>query len=659
MIGIVIDDKFKIVSELGAGGAGTVYKAEQRDLKRFVAIKVLHAKKSADLQLIKEAKNLQKVRSPHIVNVIAVGLIDKQQPYLVMEYLEGESLDALIERSDSLSESQTIDIAIQICLALEAAHFENVVHRDLKPANIVLSHVNNTNDSKPIVKVLDFGLAKNLNPGESMAATSTKTGTGNLVGTVAYMSPEVCSGQKADLLSDIYSFGCILYECLSGHPPFQADNWVALLHMHREVAPSSLREANSNLTPEMEMLILKCLEKNPSDRFSSAKEIRTALEMIQSGQIQALATSGILQQGNSRTSSGSGKNYKIMLSLLCVLALLICGVVALREISKRKSAEVPTPAPITQKVEKKALKFRSFSQRVKDLPLIYEKAYGTKLTPSVIPEFDAILAKTKDPTILAVVYQLKANLLNELGKEEETMQLYKLALKNMRIAFNGKDSVESLHALSGVHKCQMALGQWNEAEKSLEQLLPLIKLVETSELQTIPNLAIDDKFHSDLYVWTESPFQTYMSASDLYAAKGEWAKSDSFAIKADKVSYLRPEPYTRLADNAYLRGKPAEANKWLDKLAKRTDEIATEVEEDKKNLQAPGLSEHVTQAANLYAKLGDWLYTHNQYQRARHFYQLAILMAEGSNYYKKFGAITDAHKRLKEIDEILSRGSKN
>lgn len=652
MIGTVLDDKYWIVSELGAGGAGTVYKAEQRELKRFVAIKVLHAKKTADIQLIKEAKNLQKVRSPHVVNVIAVGLINKEQPYLVMEYLDGESLDTVIKRDGSLSESQTADIAIQICLALEAAHKESIVHRDLKPANILLSK----GPGKPIAKVLDFGLAKNLNPTESMAATATKTGTGNLVGTVAYMSPEVCSGQKADLLSDIYSFGCILYECISGHPPFQADNWVALLHMHREVAPQPLREEHPELSAEMDALIVKCLQKDPLDRFSSPLELRTALEMIQTGRIHDLASSGLLRLRRSSKQSSQALQKVLPLGI-GIAAIGLCAAVLAYKTSQAQKKFIPIPKTHNIKFAKRegSLKLTSMAARIRNLPTVMKDAISdpTKM-PAAVHEMDEVIARNKDPRVLAVAYQLKGKLLAEgLGDHKEALTAFKLAYENTKNAFGGKDSIESAQSLMGILSAYSSLANDEGLERTMKQLEPLVVIVETSELPRAP-LSIDDELSGDLYIWTEGSFQTYLLYAEYLSGKGNWKQSSEYAKKAIAVcTYLRPEPYLLIATNSLKQGDQRDCQKWLDKIIHNTNLLGNEVEETKKNLAANTESEHVVRAAFNYKAIAKWYDAHQRYKEALFFFRRCASMAEGSSYYGKMEFASEAKTRIAQIEQYL------
>ena len=649
MIGTVVDDKYWIVSELGVGGAGTVYKAEQRELNRLVAIKILHAKNAADQQLFKEAKNLLKVRSPHIVNVIAVGMINNEQPYLVMEYLDGESLDKIIASSGPLSQSQTVDIGIQICLALEAAHKEKMVHRDLKPANIMLAK----GTERSVAKVLDFGLAKNLNPGESMAATATKTG--NLVGTVAYMSPEVCSGQKADLLSDIYSFGCILYECLAGHPPFQTnDNWVALLHMHQYVEAAPLRDEHPEINPEMELLILKCLQKNPSNRFQSPLELRTALELIQSGRLQELATSGMLKL--ERQARKKQDNFPKLLPVIAALIILFAGAALLRTSMKRPSSDDTLKKPALPKTEKK-IKLNSLAQRLAELPKIEEKSEDDQsVIPTALGEIEAINEKSTDPRVLAVTYQLKGKLMEKEQHYNEAIESFKQAYGYATKCFSGKDSVESLNSLLGQFHAQLESKQDAAAEQTIKKILPLMREVDEGELPSV-KLAISEEKHYRLYIWTEASFQTYDAYAALLTRKHDYPGAIKAAKKAMEVStYLRPEPYIQLATIAMEQGKKQEAEHWMKELEKKTNLLADDVRERKNNLAGQPSYEHVTNAAKCFHQIAGWYRGQARYEEAKHYYQQVVEMAEGSNYYGKMGSITDAKTGIKEMDRLIAAG---
>lgn len=229
--GYIIDGHYSLEKMLGEGASGKVFLARDLDLNRSVAIKVLNLNASigggsdALARFDREAKALSRLLHSNIVRVFRFGKLENDTPYLVMEYVEGESLHSLLERKKLLNCQEAIEIALQVCVALEYAHSMGLVHRDLKPENIVLS----STGEPPTVKLLDFGLCKE-SAGQSAQESLTKTGF--LVGTALYMSPEQCLGRQVDYRSDIYSFGCVLFEMITGEPAFKSDSISNTLIMH-------------------------------------------------------------------------------------------------------------------------------------------------------------------------------------------------------------------------------------------------------------------------------------------------------------------------------------------------------------------------------------------------------------------------------------------
>lgn len=286
-VGALIDSKYRVVELLGAGGSGSVYKAVQEDLNRTVAVKVLHAgdtlisENRARFQ--QEARLLAEIKHENIVGIYSFGFLEDDSPYMVMEYLEGETLAHALAREEQLDQKKTLLLAIQICKAMKTAHHIGIVHRDLKPQNIMLVE---RAGEKDFVKILDFGLSKVLSDQPSQVHTQT----GALVGSPHYMSPEAAAGLKADQRSDIYSLACILYECLSGKPPFDADTPIGMLYQHRNQMPASLSKhlSNADLSQEFELIIFKCLQKDPAERFQTFDELLHALELLQAGSIEEL-----------------------------------------------------------------------------------------------------------------------------------------------------------------------------------------------------------------------------------------------------------------------------------------------------------------------------------------------------------------------------------
>lgn len=274
---------YEILSAIGAGGMGEVYRARDPRIGREVAIKVLPAHFSQDSERLRrfeqEARATGILNHPNIVAVFDVGT-ENGAPYLVSEYLQGETLRKRIA-DGPLSYRKAIDWGLQIAHGLSAAHEKGIIHRDLKPENIFI-----TKEGR--VKILDFGLAKLMHPevAESkltQAATlSHQTDTGVVMGTVLYMSPEQVRGEKVDHRSDIFAFGSILYEMLSGKRPFSGDSQIEVMHAILKADPVPLSESNKTTPPALEKTIQRCLEKDPDHRFQSTSDLAFALEALSS-----------------------------------------------------------------------------------------------------------------------------------------------------------------------------------------------------------------------------------------------------------------------------------------------------------------------------------------------------------------------------------------
>ncbi len=270
---------YEIVSPLGAGGMGEVYRARDSRLKREVAIKVLPQAFSLDADRLRrfeqEALATAALNHPNILAVFDIGT-SEGSPYVVSELLEGETLRERL-RGGSIAVRKTLDYALQIAHGLAAAHEKGIIHRDLKPENLFL-----TKDGR--VKILDFGLAK-LTQIEAGAHTSLPTMThateaGVVLGTAGYMSPEQVRGTAVDARSDIFSFGAILYEMLSGKRAFHRDTAADTMSAILREDPPELNETNRNVSPALERMVQHCLEKNPEQRFHSASDIAFDLEHL-------------------------------------------------------------------------------------------------------------------------------------------------------------------------------------------------------------------------------------------------------------------------------------------------------------------------------------------------------------------------------------------
>jgi eukaryotic-like serine/threonine-protein kinase len=278
---------YKILRRLGAGGMGEVYLAQDTQLERPVALKVMSAELAKDPNQRKrfrtEAKAASALNHPHICTIYEVGETENGRPFLAMEYLEGQTLDVILQER-RLKPREIIYLGIEIAEALEAAHAQGLVHRDIKPGNIML-------DPRAGAKVLDFGLAKWVERDGlgGPVSSAAQTRTGMLIGTPQYMSPEQVLGRPLDLRSDIFSLGAVLYELAVGQRPFLGKTVGETINnvVNQPAAPLGLE--NPAFSPALDLIIFKCLEKDPEKRYASAGELAEDLRKLKSDSEKALA----------------------------------------------------------------------------------------------------------------------------------------------------------------------------------------------------------------------------------------------------------------------------------------------------------------------------------------------------------------------------------
>ena len=270
LLGRELDGRYMVLQKLGQGGMGAVYRGTQLGLGREVAIKVVSAHLVTEPDVVKrflrEAKLASRLTHPNAVAVLDFNQTDDGLFYLVMELVSGRTLDKVFEEEHALRAERIIRIGMQVCDALEGAHSLQIVHRDLKPSNIMI-----LDRGRDLVKVLDFGLAKSVAPDQT---TTTMTNAGALLGTPAFMPPELALGEPCDGRADLYSLGVVLYLLGSGKLPFVSDSAHELIAMHAtEVAPPM-----TGVPSALANVIDKMLRKEPADRYQSAAENREALE---------------------------------------------------------------------------------------------------------------------------------------------------------------------------------------------------------------------------------------------------------------------------------------------------------------------------------------------------------------------------------------------
>jgi len=268
-------DRYQFIGIVGQGGMGVIYKARNLLIDRIVAIKMLHTHVVSDKSLQRfqlEGKALNRLNHPNIVTLHDFGITEQNRPYMIMDYLEGETLDAVLRRETALPEAAALDIFNQIADGMAYAHAEGVLHRDLKPSNIMLLA---GADGAYRAKIFDFGIAKLMHEDSDHKLTKT----GEMIGSPAYMSPEQIMDKEVDHRSDLYSFGVLMYEALTGKPPFTESSLLSTLRHHlNEKAPSLYDASQKTFLPELEAIVMRLLSKEPSARYQSMAELKSELD---------------------------------------------------------------------------------------------------------------------------------------------------------------------------------------------------------------------------------------------------------------------------------------------------------------------------------------------------------------------------------------------
>ncbi|HEY7543737.1 MAG TPA: protein kinase [Blastocatellia bacterium] len=324
---------YQILRKLGAGGMGEVYLARDPRLDRTVAIKVLPEELARDEErlrrFIQEAKAASALNHPNVCIIYEVDRIESGQPFIAMEYVEGQSLDERIN-SQPLPQSEIIDIAIQVADALDEAHAKGIIHRDIKPANLMLT-------PRGQVKVLDFGLAKINAPKSQMSssdiATMKQTSPGVVMGTVQYMSPEQAIGKPTDHRTDIFSLGIVIYEMTTGRLPFIGSSTSEIIDRINHSQPDAIARFNYDAPTELERIIRKCLEKDRERRYQSARELLIDLKNLKRD-----SESGAVSLPASSARRPVDRRTLLISSALAAIVLVIIGLVFLLTGGKTEAA---------------------------------------------------------------------------------------------------------------------------------------------------------------------------------------------------------------------------------------------------------------------------------------------------------------------------------
>ncbi|MDC3122450.1 PASTA domain-containing protein [Acidimicrobiaceae bacterium] len=309
-IGQIIKERYEIIQLLGEGGMSYVYKANDKQLKRTVAIKTLKPNYVQQEKFVerfkREAQTAANLNHPNIVQIFDWGIGD--EPFFVMEYIEGNTLTSIIAKRRTISLNDVLFIGAQVSSGLQAAHSKGLVHRDIKPGNIMI-----TPEGK--VKVTDFGIVSLQNE------ESDITKTGSILGTASYISPEQAQGKPVSKESDLYSLGTVLYELITGSPPFEGDTPIATATKHITDKPEKLSVFRPDIPKGIENAVLKLLHKYPKDRFKNAEDLRAVL-LQQKTQLQAMQT-----QENLVDLTSPKIKYRFTLPALIISLTIVIGTV--------------------------------------------------------------------------------------------------------------------------------------------------------------------------------------------------------------------------------------------------------------------------------------------------------------------------------------------
>jgi len=332
-IGSTFAGRYQIIEEIGRGGMGRVYKALDKDVEEKVALKLLNPEIAADEKIIKRFRNeLKFARKITHKNVCRMFDLNEEEgtPYITMEYVPGEDLKSSVRRMGQLTIGKAVSVAKQICEGLAEAHRLGVVHRDLKPQNIMI-------DSEGNAHIMDFGIALSVE-------TKGVTEAGMIIGTPEYMSPEQVEGKQADKRSDVYSVGVIIYEMVTGRVPFEGDTALSIALKHKSEVPRSPKQLNDLIPPDLNRLILKCMEKDKEKRFRGADELLSELLNIEQGLPTQERVIPKRIPFTAREITVQFKMKKIFVPVAVVAALIIAGLVIWQLIPQKQAVPVSFPS---------------------------------------------------------------------------------------------------------------------------------------------------------------------------------------------------------------------------------------------------------------------------------------------------------------------------
>ncbi len=490
IINLTLNDTYKIIEFIGAGGMCLVYKGKQELLNKTVAIKILLPQLMSNKDIFRrfqqEGKTSASLSHPNIINIYNLNIASQGFPYLVLDFVEGKSLSQILKEEKYLKTDRALNLFKQIASALNHAHENNVVHRDLKPSNILIMI---TDDGSELVKLADFGIAKILVNQDEESMKLTKTG--EIFGSPLYMSPEQCRGDKLDGRSDIYSFGCLMYETLTGRTPYKVNNLVESMYAHLNEFPQRLEIANPKIKipDKLEALIMKCLAKEPSMRYSDAKTIFKELNEIKESQNDFL---GFFTKIINEIKIHYFRRLKFSLReniFLYILIFTITSVLAVLIFTNYQASKIMDKSQINWNFDlNKYFPTNEIKQsKLSETSITEQKNFMRSfLAPSNVndPQKYDINGGYYNPVIAFQELTSSAQRLLEEGKYRQAGNIYKDAII-LANKIHGKDAAPTVQCHLHYAFCLDQLNEFAKAREEYQKLIEGMKITATKRRRDI------------------------------------------------------------------------------------------------------------------------------------------------------------------------------
>ncbi len=536
--GDLVGNRYKILSLIASGGMGIVYKVEQIYLGKVLALKVLNARCVSDVTVRRfqhEARAAFGIDHPNLISVHDFGLLEDKVPFLVMDYVNGESMSERIRTRGTLTVTEAVPIFLRICFGLGYAHGQGVIHRDIKPSNIMLVDNMSTREEGS-VKIVDFGIAKFTQVEKNDIQALTRTG--EVFGSPLYMSPEQCTGSPVDLRSDIYSLGCVFFEALTGTTPFVGVNALTTMMQHMGEKAPTLKEASmgKDFPPLLEQIIAKMLTKNVSERYQSLAHVAGDLAVLERTlEDPHLLANTVMVEEKPKKAARDWNEFKLNRTWFCLLmlgAIVLTAVVS--SLITSRFTRSPEAKPLSV-VAPKAV-YADLNVRHVDEVKKFVKSLETKDLKNSV-SLKAILVAIKQQNaghklrlkfltinelgLKAIAQQKWAQTLDLMGSTVDNGKMIELAqLPNLSMLSIGHSNLDDVGA-SGVSKCQnlnVVIASWTSITDKAIPYFTAMKNLNRLEISGVALTPLSIRFLAD---------KQELQSLDLCSATG--LRDDSFA----------------------------------------------------------------------------------------------------------------------------------